>query len=269
MTSASPAPSDVLSAFDRAKGRVTSLQLVAHWYESVSSTMDIVQDAAQAGAGEGLVVVANEQTSGRGRRGRAWSSPPGVGLYLSFLFRPSRSGGAAAMSLLTLAAGVAVRAAIAIASGLCAELKWPNDVMVGRRKLAGILAEGIGVGTRDESVVLGVGINILATAHSAEVARRATSVQAELGRPVDRTRILEEVIVAICERYGELRQGNPGDILREWRAGAPAAMGALVEWHAHDGTRRGTTIGIDDEGALLVRTSSGVERLVGGEVHWP
>ena len=249
--------------------RVTALRLQVHWYETVSSTMDVVEAAAQGGAAEGLVVVAHEQTSGRGRRGRAWSSPPGAGLYVSFLFRPARSaGGTPALSLLTLAAGVAVRSAIETASGLRADLKWPNDVMVGRRKLAGILAEAIGLGTHDEFVVLGVGINLLATSHPVDIADRATSLAAELGREVNRALVLEELLAAVARRYDELRRANADDILREWRRAAPSARGARVEWHAHDGPRRGTTIGIDDSGALLVRTASGVERVVGGEVIW-
>jgi BirA family biotin operon repressor/biotin-[acetyl-CoA-carboxylase] ligase len=231
--------------------------------------MDVVEEAARGGAAEGLVVAAHEQTSGRGRRGRAWSSPAGAGLYVSFLFRPARTAGSTpAISLLTLSAGVAVRRAIETASGLRADLKWPNDVMVGRRKLAGILAEAIGFGTQDDVVVLGVGINILVTAHPADLALRATSLQAELGRAVDRALVFEELLVAVAQYYDQLRRANADDILRAWRAAAQSAHGARVEWHAHDGVRRGITAGIDDSGALLVRTASGVERIVGGEVTW-
>ena len=172
------------------------------------------------------------------------------------------------MSLLTLAAGIAVRRAIETASGLRADLKWPNDVMVARRKLAGILAEAIGLGTHDEFVVLGVGINILATAHPPELAVRATSLQAELGRAVDRGMIFEELLVEVAQLYDHLRRAKADDILREWRAAAPSVDGARVEWQAHDGMRRGTTAGVDDSGALLVRTANGVERVVGGEVTW-
>jgi BirA family biotin operon repressor/biotin-[acetyl-CoA-carboxylase] ligase len=249
--------------------RVTAFRLDVHWYETVASTMDLVKAAAEAGAAEGLVVIAQEQTSGRGRRGRPWSSPPGAGLYVSCLFRPARSAGATpAIGLLTLAAGVAVRSAIEIASGLRPDLKWPNDVMVGRRKLAGILAEAIGLGTHDEFVVLGIGVNLLATSHPAAIAERATSLEAELGRQVQRAVVLEELMAAVAQRYDDLRRGKADDILREWRHAAPSAHGARVEWQAHDGVRRGTTAGIDETGALLVHTASGVERIVGGEVVW-
>ena len=245
------------------------MSLDVRWLPSVPSTMDVVAAAAHAGAPEGLVVVADEQTSGRGRRGRQWSSPPGAGVYLSFLFRPASSGSEQpAISLLTLAAGVAVREAILCATGLAADLKWPNDVMIGRRKLAGILAEAVGIGTGHEVVILGVGVNVLAAAHAGDVSQRATSLQGECGREIDRARVLEELLVAVARRYDDLRHAQAGDILREWRAAAPSASGMLVEWAAHDGVRRGTTMGIDESGALLVRTADGVERIVGGEVRW-
>jgi BirA family biotin operon repressor/biotin-[acetyl-CoA-carboxylase] ligase len=248
---------------------VTGLRLDVQWLPSVGSTMDIVQQAAERGAPEGLVVVADEQTSGRGRRGRVWSSPPGAGRYVSFLFRPPiHPAESAALGLLTLAAGVAVRAAIGHASGLHPTLKWPNDVMIGRRKLAGILAEGLSVGSPAQAVVLGIGINLLAASHPGEVADRATSLESELGRAVDRALVLEELLVQVAEHYAHLVHGNVSQVLCEWRAAAPSAHGARVQWTASDGVRRGTAAGIDDTGALLVRTHAGVERIIGGEVQW-
>lgn len=230
--------------------------------------MDAAHDAALAGAAEGLVIAAEEQTRGRGRLGRVWSSPAGAGLYLSFVLRPPAApAGGPLLALLMLAAGVAVHGGILRASGLRAQLKWPNDVMMGRRKLAGILAEGIGIGTADQIVILGLGINVFTASHPGEIAARATSLEAELGR-ADRAQLLEEVLVAIADAYGQLRRGNAGDILRQWRAAAPSARGSSVEWEAADGLRRGTTRDVDESGALLVMTATGVERIVGGEVRW-
>ena len=259
-------PADIRTAFNAAVARSGAVPRDLRWFDSVTSTMTVAEDAVHSGAAEPLIVVADEQTHGRGRRGRAWSSPPGAGLYLSFVFpsRPRSGGG----SLLTLAAGVAVRSAIIRATGLSSQLKWPNDIMVGRRKLGGILAEGLGVGTAQATVVLGIGINILSAAHGEDVASRATSLQDELGRNVDRASVLEEVLVAVPDAYDGLGRGNTSDILRQWRDAAPSAHGASVEWRAQSGPQRGTTAGIDDTGALLVRTSTGVERIVGGEVLW-
>lgn len=264
-----PAPADVLAALTAATARGGALRLELRWFATVASTMDVAEEAAQAGAREGLVIAAEEQTHGRGRRGRTWSSPPGAGLYLTFLFRPPQvDGDSSVLSMLTLAAGVAVRDAVARATGFSPEVKWPNDVMVGRRKLAGILSEGIAIGTPEQTVLVGIGINVLAAAHPGEIAVRATSLEAELGRAVDRGLLLEELLVAVPQAYEELRRGNADDILRAWRSASPSAVGRAVEWHDAQGPRRGVTAGIDASGALLVKTHDGIERVLAGELLW-
>ncbi|HUE88877.1 MAG TPA: biotin--[acetyl-CoA-carboxylase] ligase [Vicinamibacterales bacterium] len=269
LPASSPAPAAVLAAFQAATARAASVRLELRWYPTVTSTMDVAEEAAQAGAPEGLVIVAEEQTQGRGRRGRVWSSPPGAGLYLTFVLRPPLEGGAGPMlSLITLAVGVAAREAIGRASGLLPELKWPNDLMVGKRKLAGILSEGIGLGRVDQTVLVGCGLNILSVAHPDEIAGLATSLESELGRSVDRAHVLEELLVAIPQTCDDLRRGNADDILRAWRHAAPSAEGAFVRWPTPEGPRQGTTAGIDQTGALLVKTGGGTERIVGGELEW-
>jgi BirA family biotin operon repressor/biotin-[acetyl-CoA-carboxylase] ligase len=245
------------------------MRLDVRWFPTVTSTMDVAAEAADAGAGEGLVIVAEEQTAGRGRRGRPWSSPAGSGLYVSFVFRPPAEAlSAPLLAPLTLAAGVAVRRAIIGATGLTPELKWPNDVVVGRRKLAGILAEGVGIGTAAQTVILGVGINVSGASHPGEIAQRATSLEAELGHAIEREPVLEELLIQIPAAYDQLRRGDADDILRSWRQASASAVGSAVEWTAVEGVRRGTTAGIDDDGALLVRTAGGTERVVAGEVRW-
>jgi BirA family biotin operon repressor/biotin-[acetyl-CoA-carboxylase] ligase len=265
----SPAPPEVLAAFEAAIARVESLRLDLRWYATVPSTMDVAEEAAMAGAPEGLVIVAEEQTHGRGRRGRTWSSPPGAGLYVTFVLRPPLEGdGGMRLGLITLATGVAARAAIGRASGFEPELKWPNDVMVGRRKLAGILAEGLGLGRAGQAVLIGLGVNVLSATHPSDITARATSLEDELGRPVDRARLLEELLVAVPAAYDDLRRGKADDILRAWRRAAPSAEGAAVRWRAPEGLRHGTSAGVDPTGALLVITEHGTERIVGGELDW-
>jgi BirA family biotin operon repressor/biotin-[acetyl-CoA-carboxylase] ligase len=240
-------------------------------YDSVSSTMDLAAAEAARGASEWRVIVAAGQTAGRGRRGRAWMSPPGAGLYLSAILRPpvDPPGDARLLPLLTLAAGVGVREGLTAATGLSPSLKWPNDLLVGARKLGGILAEGLAIGTSRQAVIVGVGINVQPAPYDPDVARVATSVEAELGRPVDRDDLLWSVLEGLSAAYDDLRGGRAGDILRRWRLAAPGASGAHVEWEGQGGMRcTGVTAGIDDEGALLVRTPRGTERLVGGEVRW-
>jgi len=246
------------------------------WLPSTTSTMDVASKLAHDGAPHGVVVVAEEQTSGRGRRGTTWVSPPGAGLYFSFIARPSPPPSAlveappllgvperAPLSLLALAAGVAVREGIAAATGLAADLKWPNDVIIGKRKLAGILAEGIAIGSRHQAVIIGVGVNLQQAAYPPDVAARATSLEGELGRTVDRGELLSQNLIALWDRLAMLDQ-RPDDILQAWRAASPNAIGTRVEWEG----KFGTTDGIDDSGALLVRTTAGVERIIAGELRW-
>jgi BirA family biotin operon repressor/biotin-[acetyl-CoA-carboxylase] ligase len=235
------------------------------WHASLPSTMDAAATLALDGAAHGVVVAAEEQTAGRGRRGSTWVSPRGAGLYFSFIARPTAptERAAASLSLLTLAAGVGVREGIAAASGLAPDLKWPNDLLVGRRKLAGILAEGLAIGTRDQAIVIGVGVNVQHAAYPPEVAARATSIEGELGRAVDREALLDAILAALWLRLAALDE-SPGDILQAWRAASPTARGTRVTW---DG-RSGLTNGIDDTGALLVTTPSGAERIIAGELSW-
>jgi BirA family biotin operon repressor/biotin-[acetyl-CoA-carboxylase] ligase len=257
-------PDDLAPPLEALCERRPDVRLDVRWQVSVASTMDVASLLAHDGAPHGVVVGAEEQSSGRGRRGTTWASPPGAGLYFSFIARPGASRQEAArLSVLTLAAGVAVRDGVHAATGLAADLKWPNDLIVGPRKLAGILAEGVAIGTSQQSVVIGVGVNVQDAAYPPDVRARATSIEGELGRPADRGQVLAGILVAMWDRLALLDQ-KPGDILQAWRAASPNAVGTRVEW---DG-KHGTTAGIDEGGALLVTTSAGVERIIAGELNW-
>ena len=240
-----------------------------------ASTNDVASRLAASGDCEGAVVLAEAQTAGRGRRGHAWLSPPGSGLYVSVVLTPvrARADGDRATTLVTLAAGVALAEAVEAATGLRVDLKWPNDLYVARRKLAGILAEGVGAGaeahgTRVDAVVLGYGINVGAMAFPPSLADRATSLEIELGRPVDRAHVFAETLAALARRYEDLLDGRFDAILDAWIARAPAGRGARVAWTTPAGVQTGVTDGIDDRGALLVRVGNRTERIVAGEVSW-
>ena len=240
------------------------------WHASLPSTMDAAAALAHAGAPHGVVVAAEQQTAGRGRRGTTWESPPGAGLYFSVIARPGSgvraqapSPKSQALSLLTLAAGVGVRDGVAAATGLAPDLKWPNDLLVNNRKLAGILAEGFAIGTPEQAVIIGVGVNVQPAAYPPEVSRRATSLEGELGRPIDRDLLLSAVLAGLRDRLAALEQ-SPGDILQAWRAASPSATGTRVDWES----KSGVTAGVADDGALLIRTSAGIERVIAGELRW-
>jgi BirA family transcriptional regulator, biotin operon repressor / biotin---[acetyl-CoA-carboxylase] ligase len=243
------------------------VQFAVQSYASVPSTMDLAMEAVLSGAGEGVVILADEQTAGRGRRGRVWSSPPGAGLYFSLVLRPPHSvGEASTLSLITLCAGVGVREGVMRTSGLATVLKWPNDVMCGPRKLAGILAEGHAIGTADQAIVLGIGVNLRPTAYPPEISARATSIESELGHAIDRAVLLNGILASVSTWYARLRNGDADGIVRTWREAAPSALGSRVAWS--DGERQGVTAGVDESGALLVATAAGVERIVAGELSW-
>ena len=257
-------------AIARARPRLGRLATTVEHLASVGSTNDVaIQRSAKALAErssiEGFVVVADEQTAGRGRRGHTWFSPPGAGLYVSVVLAPAaaRVDPTRATTLTTLAAGVALAEGIEHATGLRVDVKWPNDLHVSRRKLAGILAESAG-----ETVVVGYGINVATAALPPELRDRATSLESELGRPVDGAIVLVETLAALARRYEDLLAGRFDAILDAWRARARLAIGARVEWTSGSETLSGHTAGIDDGGALLVRVGDRVERIVSGELTW-
>jgi BirA family transcriptional regulator, biotin operon repressor / biotin---[acetyl-CoA-carboxylase] ligase len=257
-------PSDITEALARAGSRLGPFGNHLSWHEEVGSTNDLASAAAEAGAPEGLVVVANTQSTGRGRVGRHWSSPAGAGLYVSVVLRPA----APVLRLLTIAAGVAIAEGVQAASGLETCVKWPNDVLVGSRKLAGILAEAGSAAGAVEHVVLGFGVNIRRAAYPPDVAARATSIESELGRDVDRGLVLAECLAALSNRHGMLQSGAAHDVIAVWRRRAAPHMGRTVEWDVDGGLRRGRAEDIDATGALLVRVDDQIVRVISGEVRW-
>jgi BirA family biotin operon repressor/biotin-[acetyl-CoA-carboxylase] ligase len=164
---------------------------------------------------------------------------------------------------MTLASGVAVRDGIVAATGLAPHLKWPNDLLIGRKKLAGILAEGHALGSCEQAVVIGVGVNVRPAVYPPDLSARVTSIEGELGRAIDRDELLTEVLSRLETCLSAL-SAKPDDILQAWRAASPTAVGTRVEW---DG-RRGVTVGIDETGALLVNTGTLTERVIAGQLHW-
>ena len=261
-------PADLAEALAGAEDRLGAFADVRYFGE-VDSTNDVALTLAAAGVDEGSAVLADAQRAGRGRRGRSWFSPPGAGMYLSVVVRPGQA--AESLSLVTLAAGVAVAASVAAVAHLPVELKWPNDLVIGRpwRKLGGLLCESVGTGARIDAVVVGVGLNLLTIAYPAEMRDRATSLEAELGRSVSRALLAVEVLVRLRAAMDRLRANDRDGVIREWRRfGAAGLEGAPVRWQEQGAPRRGFARDIDLNGALVVEWQGRVERLVAGEVLW-
>ena len=264
-----PVPEELVRALAATALRRAPFGDPLYFFSETGSTNDIAASLAENGAGQGTTVLASSQTSGRGRLGRIWFSPPGAGLYVSIVCRDER-----AAPFLTLAGGVAVAEGIRAATGLPVHIKWPNDIVVegrgagGRRKLAGILAEATSTQDGLQYVILGFGINLGSAAYPPELSARATSIELELGRAIEGPLVLAETLAAFAARFRELERGDSRGVLSRWRELAPSARGASVEWDTINGPVSGVAAGIDDDGALLVRVSNRTERIISGEVRW-
>ena len=237
------------------------------WRAEVDSTNDVALALAARGAADGTAVLAGQQRAGRGRRGRDWFSPAGAGLYLSMILRPA----AAMLPLVTLGAGVAVARGGIRATGLPLELKWPNDLVIGRpwRKLGGILCETSGTGSQVEAVVVGVGVNLLPAAYPPELADRASSLETELGRAPDTIHFVVEVLAELHELSTRLCDEDRAWVLGHWRTLAARGLGqAAVHWQDQGITRHGWARDVDEDGALVVERDGRRERIVAGEVTW-
>ncbi len=257
-------PADVQSALNAAGAKLGPFASL-RYTESIGSTNDAALALAAAGELEGASVLADHQTAGRGRRGRSWSSPPGAGLYLSVVLRGddlARSPG-----LVTLGAGVAASSAIETATGLPVRLKWPNDLVIGAewRKVGGILSEAQG---RD-ALVVGLGINLTPAAHPPEIRERASSIEGELGRAIDRAAIVVECLLGLRSLAAALRTGDGGSIVNAWRErAADGWQRAPVQWVDGEQTVHAVASDIDVDGGLIVDRDGRLERVVAGEVLW-
>ncbi len=243
----------------RARGRDWAAPIEHH--RRLVSTSDRLKERARDGAPEWTVVLADEQTGGRGRQGRPWASPPG-GLYLSVLLRPRFE----AVGLLPLAAGVAVVEALR-EWGVAAELKWPNDALAGGRKVAGILAEASSSASRLDWVVLGLGVNLEAgEGLPAEVRETATSIRTLTGARVEPRVAACAVLTHLAFWYDALR-AEPAAIVRAWNERALPWWGRHVELRSGGQVMRGIAERIDPGGALVLRREDGSRTVVlSGEV---
>ena len=232
-------------------------------FESLPSTNTELARLASEGAPEGVSVVADEQTAGRGRLQRAWSSPKGAGLYFSLLLRPTIPQNY--WPLITFMAAIAVGDALREAAALETDIKCPNDLLSGERNICGRLAEAMDT-PAGRAVILGIGINLTQSAFPPELENVATSVAEASGRPVEREPILAALLDALSRWYALLE--NPAQIVDAWSNRSSYAIGKLVQVSNGDDVWQGTTCGVEPDGALRLRTSSGEIKIVrAGDVY--
>jgi BirA family transcriptional regulator, biotin operon repressor / biotin---[acetyl-CoA-carboxylase] ligase len=233
-------------------------------YESLLSTNTEVARLAAEEAEEGVAVVADEQTAGRGRLQRAWSSPKGAGLYFSTLLRPKIA--LDRWPLITFVAALATGDALLEASHVETDIKWPNDLLANERKICGILAEAIETPT-GRAVVLGIGINLTDQAFPSDLIDVATSVANESGRPADREAILSALLRALARWYSLLQEPDGAEkIVATWSSRSSFATGKLVQVTNGDEVLRGHTRGIENDGALRLETAQGIQLIRAGDV---
>jgi BirA family biotin operon repressor/biotin-[acetyl-CoA-carboxylase] ligase len=232
-------------------------------FETIDSTNTCARALAGCWAAEGTVVFAEEQTAGKGRLGRSWTSAPGDNLTFTIVLRPSLP--PTSLNLLPLLTGVAVSQAIERFCGVKTECKWPNDLLIGGRKVAGILLESSFKQEMVEYVVIGVGLNVNQTEFPAEIEHRATSLRLITGAPIDRPGLFREIMSSLEDRYDRLAIEGYDSIVPEWLLRSPM-VGRQIEVSQDGAVFTGVVRGIGAEGALLLETAGQVKGLVAGDV---
>ena len=235
-----------------------------HHFETLDSTNDLAKELAVQGAPEGTVVVAEAQTGGRGRLGREWNSPPGVGLYVSLVLRPMLP--PMELPQITLTTAVAVVRAVRRVAGVAPGIKWPNDLLVNGKKLGGILTEMETESDRIRHVVVGLGLNVNNPEFPPELAATATSLTLTAGGTFSRVNLLKAWLEEFEELYGRfLNQGFP-EILEEWKC-STVTLGRAVTVRQGPREISGQALDIAPDGALLLRTNTGeIVRVTSGEI---
>ncbi|MFN8009485.1 MAG: biotin--[acetyl-CoA-carboxylase] ligase [Terriglobia bacterium] len=239
-----------------------------HHFETVGSTNDIAQQLAMEGAPEGTLVLAEEQSKGRGRLGRSWTSERSAGIYASLVLRPRLEPKEA--PILNLAAAVAVSQAIQEIAKLVPDIKWPNDVLVNGRKCCGILTEMNAEHEKVRFVILGMGINVSQQYFPSELKDRASSLSSEAKMEISRLHLLVAVLRHLEVIYQELHQQGRSWVVNQWNQHSSFAWGKQVTVESGNRRLSGITMGLGEDGTLRVKMASGqIETVMSGDlVAW-
>lgn len=231
-------------------------------YEKVDSTNDTAYNIALQGEKEGVVVIAESQTQGRGRMGRKWISPKAKGAYISIILRPNIL--PRELSAVTVFSALAVAKAIREMANLPAFIRWPNDVLINNKKVCGILTEMNGETDKVNFVIIGIGVNI--NTKKDTLPKEATSLAIELGEELWRLELVKNIFRNLDEYYKVFNSGRIDDIIKEYKE-LSMFLGERVQVSYHDSKIEGYAIDVDREGALILRMDSGLnERVLAGDV---
>jgi len=235
-------------------------------FEETTSTNDVIEKLARDGVKEGVVVFAESQTKGRGRLGRKWISPERKGLWFSILLRPDLR--PQETTQLTVASATGLRRAIQLQTGLKPEIKWPNDILIGGKKVAGILTELSAELDKVRHIILGIGVdvNLNANEFPAELKKIATSLKIEAGEMISRAELATAILRELDAEYAKICSGKFASVADEWEERC-TTIGRNVTVQIGGRRLRGCAEALDDDGALLLRTEHGrLERVTGGDV---
>ena len=235
-------------------------------FEATQSTNDVAEKLARDGVPEGVVVFAESQTQGRGRLGRKWLSPARKGLWFSVLLRPDLRPQAATQ--LTVAAATALVRAIESQTGLRADIKWPNDILIRGKKVAGVLTELNAELDHVKYLILGIGVdvNLVPSDLPSELRKIATSLKIESDQSFRRADLAAAILAELDRDYERIRKQQFAAIADEWQARC-ATLGRRVAIQIGERTLHGRAEALDADGALLLRTDHGhLERVIGGDV---
>jgi BirA family transcriptional regulator, biotin operon repressor / biotin---[acetyl-CoA-carboxylase] ligase len=245
------------------KDTVFSGGRIRHFFR-IGSTNAAGMEAAQSGAPEGTVFVAEEQTAGRGRGGHNWHSEPSTGIYLSALLRPGIS--SSDVVVLSLMAGLATAGAVEEVTGVRCELRWPNDLLIGPRKFCGILTELHSEAGRVLFAVVGIGMNVNQDVFPVELQELATSLRIETGREWPRVELAAALLQSLDREYRSLSQSGIADVFKRFEERSSYARGLEV-YVDENGGFTGVTEGLDERGFLRVRTADGLRTVISGGVR--
>lgn len=235
--------------------RTRSFGRQIHYFEAVGSTNDIAKELAQAGAPEGTIVLAEEQTQGRGRLGRTWFAPPRSCLLLSLILRPNLA--VADAFRLTMLCSLSAAVAVERVSGITPAIKWPNDLLVGAKKLAGILSEASSLENSLQYAIVGIGLNVnFDPSALPEVAASATSLSALAGHEVSRVRLLQELLAEVEARYPSLWPANEDALWADWRCRL-GTLGQQVTVSEGGRLEHGLAVDVAPDGSLLLQGDDG------------
>jgi BirA family biotin operon repressor/biotin-[acetyl-CoA-carboxylase] ligase len=233
-------------------------------FDQLRSTNDLAREMAASGADEGIAIIAREQTAGRGRLGRTWSSPPDEGLYLSLILRPQIK--PAASAVITLAAAVAVAETLSLDFEVQVDIKWPNDVLASGRKICGILVETAIEKELLLYAVMGIGINLNQREFPEEIRDSATSILIESGKLVRSEEFLAPLLGRLEDWY-RLALRNPAAVIDRWSELSSYAHGCAVSIETPDGLIEGLTRGLAPSGALVIEAAGHRHEITSGEVR--